>query len=254
MVKEFTTDQLEYTDDDPLTSRIVFGSSGGTFSEQPLDKLLNNLHGYQKVLMANPELSHALIRIAVYGLNFVNLSEYAESSEDYYTYFSTIFNQVDEGKANQLRLRQFNIQYKDDFLRIICEQDFEYGLSSQADLFIAQLLNINASVTKEWLNSLFIENFRNSRIILGLLQVVSHLEYIDANPEGPTMALAALSHSDPEVRECAIRAFENWESADSLNVLRGVKYSEEWLQEYAEKVIVYLEGSLAKNGTPGQED
>ena len=36
----------------------------------------------------------------------------------------------------------------------------------------------------------------------------------DINPQGQTMATAALIHKDTEVQECAIRAFESWASID----------------------------------------
>ena len=102
----------------------------------------------------------------------------------------------------------------------------------------------NTAIAKEWINNIFLYQFQDSRVLVGLLQVISHLEYLEIYPQGPTMALAALSHADSEIRECGIRAFENWGTTHSLNVLRSVKCHEGWLQEYVDQVISDIEEEL----------
>lgn len=145
------------------------------------------------------------------------------------------------------QLRKFRDNYTKELLHIILEQDFEYGFDSPADLFIKDLLNQNPIVTREWLNSVFLEYFYDRRILIGLLQLLSHMDYFEIYPQGQTMAVAALSHVDSEVRECGIRAFENWSNIESLNVLRNLKCPEEWLQEYVQQVISDLEEELASH-------
>lgn len=152
-----------------------------------------------------------------------------------------------ENVINKQRLNKFKEKYTKELLTIILEQDFEYGFDSPADLFIKRLLNQNPTATKEWLNSVFIDYFHDTRILIGLLQIISHIEYFEIYPQGPTMAVAALSHVDSEVRECGIRAFENWGTVASLNVLRNLRCHEKWLQEYVQQVISDLEEELANN-------
>jgi hypothetical protein len=146
-----------------------------------------------------------------------------------------------ENSLNRRRLRQFKKNFTKELLRIIREQDFEYGFDSAADLFVRELMEQNKAVAKEWLNSVYIDHFHDRRVVIGLLQVISHLEYLEIYPQGPTMALAALSHANSEVRECGIRAFENWSTIESLNVLRNVRCDENWLQQYLSQVIHDLE-------------
>lgn len=150
-----------------------------------------------------------------------------------------------ESIIQKRQLRKYQENYTKELLRILFEQDFEYGFDSQADRFIKNLLHQNHAMTREWLNSVFIEYFYDRRILIGLLQVLSHMDYSEISPEGPTMAVAALSHVDAEVRECGIRAFENWSNINSLGVLKNLKCSEEWLQEYVRQVISDLEEELA---------
>ncbi len=146
-----------------------------------------------------------------------------------------------ENILNKRRLRQFKENYTKELLWIISEQDFEYGFDSSADLFVRGLMEQNEVVTKEWLNSVYIAQFHDIDVVIGLLQVISHLQYFEIYPQGPTMALAALSHANSEVRECGIRAFENWGTIESLKVLRNVECPESWMQEYISQVIHDLE-------------
>jgi len=152
-----------------------------------------------------------------------------------------------ENILNKRCLLQFKEKHTRELFRIIREQDFEYGFDSSADVFVRKLMEQNSVVTKEWLNTVFIEYSHDTKIIIGLLQVISHLEYFEIYPQGPTMALAALAHTDSEVRECGIRAFENWGTIDSIDVLRNVEYPEKWLQEYVAQVISDLEEELGDN-------
>jgi hypothetical protein len=146
-----------------------------------------------------------------------------------------------ENILNKRRLRQFKENYTKELLRILCEQDFEYGFDSSADLFVRELMGQNETITKEWLNSVYIEQFHDIRVVIGLLQVISHLQYSEIYPQGPTMALAALSHANSEVRECGIRAFENWGTKEYLKVLRNVRCPEIWMQKYLSQVIQDIE-------------
>jgi len=163
-------------------------------------------------------------------------------------YSNNVTQYPDENSLNSRRLSHFKKTYSDEFLLILREQDFEYGFDSQSDAFIRNLMNENRSVTKEWLNLLYIEYYDKKEIMIGILRVISHIEYAEISPQGPTMALAALPHADAEVRECGIRAFENWGNIESLNVLKNVRCQEGWLQSYVDQIIDELKEELGVNG------
>ena len=177
-------------------------------------------------LVYRPKLSEAKTCAEQIPEDFIELSE---SSTD-----------ISENLLNIRRLKHFDETYTNDFLRVIREQDFEYGFESMADKFIRQLMEQNKAVTREWLNRLFLCHFNDIKIITGLVQVLSHIEYAEIYPEGPTIALAALSHNNLEVRECGIRAFENWGTLESLHILEGLRFTEKWMQEYVKKVVCDL--------------
>lgn len=144
-----------------------------------------------------------------------------------------------ENSRNRERLGQFR-QFTARVVGLTRECIFEFGFENELDSFVRESLAKNAMATKEWLNEIFLEHFEDVTVVVGVLRTIAHLEYEKIYPTGPTMAMAALSHRDVEVRECGIRAFENWESAEGLEYLESIRCEEAWLQDYLERVITDL--------------
>ena len=159
---------------------------------------------------------------------------------------------VDENYINQKRLESLRTGFTDQLLNLICEDDFEYGIDTKADVLVRDQMKKNALATKSWLNSMFVENFANPTILVGLLRIVARLDYLDIYPEGQTMAVAGLSNSNVEVQECGIRAFESWTTLESLHVLENLSVSAGWLKEYVDQVVADLRKEY--NVPVGQEN
>lgn len=149
-----------------------------------------------------------------------------------------------ENCLNRQRMDRFRAEFSANLLKLLREQDFEYGVDTPADELVRKTFAENQSIAKEWLNQLFVENYDDQTVIMGILRVLSHFEYQEIAPQGPTMALAALLNKSAEVRECGIRAFENWSTLESLEVLKNVKCQEEWLNDYLQQVIADLNEEL----------
>ena len=152
-----------------------------------------------------------------------------------------------ENSLNRQRMDRFRAEFSAKLLKLLREQDFEYGVDTPADELVRKTFAENQSIAKEWLNQLFVENYDDQTVIMGILRVLSHFEYQEIAPQGPTMALAALSNVSAEVRECGIRAFENWSTLESLEVLKNVTCEEEWLNDYLQQVIAELKEELEKH-------
>ena len=152
-----------------------------------------------------------------------------------------------ENSLNRQRMDRFRAEFSAKLLKLLREQDFEYGVDTPADELVRKSFSENISIAKEWLNQLFVENYDDQTVLMGILRVLSHFEYQEVAPQGPTMALAALSNVSAEVRECGIRAFENWSTLESLEVLKNVKCEEEWLNDYLQQVIAELKEELEKH-------
>ena len=152
-----------------------------------------------------------------------------------------------ENSLNRQRMDRFRAEFFAKLLKLLREQDFEYGVDTPADELVRKSFSENISIAKEWLNQLFVENYDDQTVLMGILRVLSHFEYQEVAPQGPTMALAALSNVSAEVRECGIRAFENWSTLESLEVLKNVKCEEKWLNDYLQQVIAELKEELEKH-------
>lgn len=154
-------------------------------------------------------------------------------------------NDSTENKINTLRSRVLDKRFTDEFLSILREEDFEFGFISRSEELLNEQLRINALATRNWLNELFIKYFSDEVIIIGILRIIGRFEPNQIFPQGQTIALAALNHSNIEIKELGIRAFEKWGSHESLEILKNIQVdTPPWLKEYIEDVIKDLKEQL----------
>lgn len=149
-----------------------------------------------------------------------------------------------ENSLNAQRMKRFKSDFSSRLLQLLHEQDFEYGIDTPADELVRKCFYENEAISKEWINHLFVENFNDQTVLIGILRVLSHFDYQEIVPQGPTVALAALANASAEVRECGIRAFENWGNLQSLQILENVNCEEKWLDDYLKQVIADLQEEL----------
>jgi hypothetical protein len=117
------------------------------------------------------------------------------------------------------------------------EEITESGIANPSEKIIESLYSEDKRKANMLLNELFLKNFHTPHIIVGVLHIISHFDYDLVSPEGPTMAIAALSHKDIEVREYGVKCFENWQHKDGIRILERIKADERWLQNYINLVI-----------------
>jgi hypothetical protein len=142
-----------------------------------------------------------------------------------------------ENRINENRLSQLERNFTDKFISYILEDDFEYGVEYKAHLLTKEQMKINAAVTKDWLNRIYVDNFYKSDILVGILRVISRFTREEIFPIGETIALASLSHKEEIVQENAIRAFESWGGQGSVKILENVVVTTQWIKEYLDGVI-----------------
>ncbi len=136
------------------------------------------------------------------------------------------------------------LQYKNDIINVIRNDYFEAGIISQSENYILNIANTNNyEYIRDAANNLYLEYYNDSHILTGLLIMMGTLSYEDALPQGQTMALGLLQHKEISVRDRAVQVFERWNSKKGLDVLKELHCDQEWLQDYVNKVIKYLEKS-----------
>jgi hypothetical protein len=117
------------------------------------------------------------------------------------------------------------------------EEITESGITNPSEEIVESLYFEDKQKANILLNKLFLENFHDLHIIIGVLHIISHFDYDFVSPEGPTMAIAALNHKNVEVREYGVKCFENWQHKDGIRILEQIKANERWLQNYINLVI-----------------
>lgn len=163
-------------------------------------------------------------------------------------YFLAFFSKNSSFNPFGFSERQMNDEdtyqkWRDKIFNVL-ENDYAIsGEKSSIEDYIADTINnINEeSIITTWLNKLYLDAMDSSKLKIGILHVLSHIDYKQINPVGQIIALAGLTDSDDEVIEYSIKAFENWQNKDAVRLLKGRQLKKPWLQEYLNVVVKYLE-------------
>lgn len=148
---------------------------------------------------------------------------------------------IDENQVNEERIQYFENKCYSKLINILQWQDMEYGCISEAEEYINSIKSGNLVAFYNWLNKVFIRNLHNPHVTLGILYAISHMPYEEVYPNGPLMAMTVMSHNNIEIREAAIRVFEQWDNKDQVSYLKSIRIEEKWLDEYLKKVISNIE-------------
>ena len=149
----------------------------------------------------------------------------------------TVSSSLRKDYESQEQLIEEERLFANELISLILNEEFEYGIDTKADALVRRYMELNPLLTKEWINTIFLENFADVLILVGLLRIIARLDYTEIFPQGQTMALAVLAHENTEVTECGIRAFESWGTIESLKILENLKVGIRWLQEYIDNVV-----------------
>lgn len=114
---------------------------------------------------------------------------------------------------------------------------FEPGIKSATDHYVEKWLATDAIMTQVETGKVFLANRGNDRRIIGILNVVSHMDMSTFHPMNEMIAVGALSHRSTEIKECAIRAFEYWEDIELIRSLKHHTLTPKWLDDYRQEVI-----------------
>lgn len=157
--------------------------------------------------------------------------------------FSENDSSSEENFANAARLQRMRAEFTSELIRALAHHPVIPGEVGPADQILRRCIEQNSAVAMQWIQDLFLSNFKNPAIACDLLLLVGRLSREDAYPGGQTMALGGLSHASGAVQEAAIRAYETWGGVESLDVLRSVSERPAWLQDYIAEVIADIEAA-----------
>lgn len=126
---------------------------------------------------------------------------------------------------------------------IIKNDDIELLEYCNLEGFLEKTIKVfkNDDLGQSFIRKYFMDNFKYDHKLISLLHAISHLDYELVSDSGPYLAGMCLNHKNLEVREFALKAFENWQSKDTLDYLQNIAFEQQWMQEYLVKIIRYIE-------------
>ncbi|CAI8837488.1 hypothetical protein [Pseudomonas sp. IT-P260] len=114
---------------------------------------------------------------------------------------------------------------------------FEPGTKSAADHYVERWLSLRPLMTQVETGKVFLASRGNDRRLIGILNLITHMDMKTFHPMNEMIALSALSHRSTEIKECAVRAFEYWEDVDLIRSLTHHTLTPKWLDDYRLEVI-----------------
>lgn len=133
-------------------------------------------------------------------------------------------------------------QLVNDISILIQHDEFFDGEISQSEKFMEEAYaNNQMEYVIEALMQIYYANFLNVHILEGVLVMIASVPYEAVEPKGQIMAMGLLSNKELIIRDRAIQCFERWNSKKGLIALRSLDCYPKWLQNYVNKVIMYIE-------------
>jgi len=130
------------------------------------------------------------------------------------------------------------------FVSTLKSQELEIDYRNQIEILLEELFQENQLATKDWLNDVYVEHFQDSRFLINILKIIGNFDKELLSSFGIVPSGAALSHKSAEVKEMAIRVFENWNTIESYTFLKNCSLTPDWLEDYKNQVLFNIEEEL----------
>jgi hypothetical protein len=144
-------------------------------------------------------------------------------------------------------------KFKKAITELINSSEFEYGYFSEADEYLEMLMEMYQELPLlDWIYELYRENIENEGFIVKVLRVLSHIPPKKITRECIEIATQSLESKSLEIKENAVRAFENWEYTDAIPILEKTHFNNSFLDDYIHVVIQDLKE--LKHGVYDQKD
>lgn len=156
-----------------------------------------------------------------------------------------------DNRDEEEKERYMNYQYN-NLKNILCTENFESGIESNAEIFIRTLLKKDKILAQKIISDLFYNSFgektnKDTDILIGILNIISHIEINNKDYSMlKVIAIAAIAHKNDDVKDYAVQCFENWSNPGDVSILKNIQSQASWLQNYIDKVIKDLSSKDVK--------
>lgn len=121
---------------------------------------------------------------------------------------------------------------------------FEDGMENDATMLFDQMLHKNYFVAIYWLQEFWAEHQDDPAIFEGIVRLIGRIE--DKAYWKPLMSIvrSGLTDKSKPVQESAIMVVESWRTLSCYYALKHTQFTEGWIKDYAEEVLLELEDEL----------
>lgn len=123
-------------------------------------------------------------------------------------------------------------RFKKGFRDCLTSDQSDYGMKSMAEVYVENWMSKGSVQVQLWLSEVYLENQHDHDTLMALLKVMMHVDPVEFAPINRMIALASLSDSSLEVRECAVRCYEYWETPEFYVDLINRPLEPAWLEDY----------------------
>lgn len=114
-------------------------------------------------------------------------------------------------------------------------------LSKSEELICEIVDNYSLRVLGEVLTSIYIKCYGVQNVIAGICSGLERFDAEEVFPWGHSIVIGLINHKSDLVKERVISLIENWGDASLLTALKSIDISSDWMREYVNEVISYLE-------------
>ncbi len=128
--------------------------------------------------------------------------------------------------------KKFDKSHQQEFIQLIHSTRFEPGEDNAATRMFADLLKERyRDEVLKLMNTLFVENFDDSKLCVKILSMLGDYSYDELKPFSQSIALASIANKNPRVKSAALNMFAHWGNKDALRLLSEVdEPSEPWIK------------------------
>lgn len=166
---------------------------------------------------------------------YVGIREQIESNSS-----DTEIKKVDisssENILNENRKKEME-KNTDYFVNLLCNTDFENGMDNEVFFYFDDLMRMNKSVTREWLNDIFITNYGKADVLMKILYLLSDYSLLDLGNNATAMATMGVNHKNDKVKYAALKAFGHWRSYETLIMFENIEIETSWVKMKLDKLI-----------------
>lgn len=131
-------------------------------------------------------------------------------------------------------------------LTLIKNEEFEFGYITNSEELVLEQIQEHEHLAREWIQEICLSYRKDKRIISAMLHIIAHIEYDLIKPAGTNIVLSTLViNKDNGIKELCVRALENWNNQECLEILKDIDTETQWLKEYINQVIYDLETRYA---------